>query len=106
MALALRPRRLDLTVTVVCLGVLGYFAWYGDRGPRGFPYRDGLAAQVAALQSQAREIADQRDQLEHRVSLLRPDTIDPDMLDELARNRLEMAAPNELVIFPKGGNPN
>jgi cell division protein FtsB len=106
MGLSIRQRRYDLAVTVVCLAVLGYFAWHADRGPRGFPYRDRLAAEVQDLEAKAAAVAAQRDALEHRVALLRPDTIDPDMLDELARNRLEMAAPGELVIFQNTGNPN
>ena len=37
--------------------------------------------------------------LERRVNLLRPEHLDRDMLDERVRSQLNLAAPNEIVIF-------
>ncbi len=105
----MRSRRFDTTVTLVCLTLLGYFAWHASKGPRGFGFRDGLSTQASTLKSELAEIDTRRLELEHRVSLLRPETIDPDMLDELARSQLEMAGPSDLVVkFPEQnpqGNP-
>ncbi|HUF43773.1 MAG TPA: septum formation initiator family protein [Aestuariivirgaceae bacterium] len=36
--------------------------------------------------------------LDERVALLRPDSIDPDLLEELARTTLGFVRPNDLVI--------
>ena len=41
----------------------------------------------------------ERSTLERRVDLLRPDHLDRDMLDERARSQLNLAAPNDIVIF-------
>lgn len=102
-------RRFDATVTLVCLALLGYFAWHASKGPRGFGFRDGLSAQASVLKGELAEIDSRRLELEHRVSLLRPESIDPDMLDELARSQLEMAGASDVVvIFPvqnPQGNP-
>src|SRR5262249_45090737 len=104
-----RNRRFDFIVTCVCMALLGYFGWHAFKGQRGYPYRDKLAAEEAALEAKYKMIEDQRLALEHRVSLLRPDSIDPDMLDELARAELEMASPAEVVVLQNGqipqGNP-
>ena len=98
---SMRNRRFDTIVTLVCLALLGYFAWHASKGPRGFGFRDGLSAQASAHKGQLAEIDTRRLDLEHRVSLLRPESIDPDMLDELARSQLEMAGPSDLVVmFP------
>ncbi|MBI2719788.1 MAG: septum formation initiator family protein [Rhizobiales bacterium] len=105
----MRQRRFDAVVTFVCLALLGYFAWHAYYGERGLPYRDRLAAQAQGLADRYAVIEDRRKKIEHRVSLVRPDSIDPDMLDELARAQLEMAAPNEFVVLRDGqipqGNP-
>ena len=37
--------------------------------------------------------------LEHRVQLLRPESVDPDLLEEQARARLGLSEPDEVVIL-------
>jgi hypothetical protein len=44
--------------------------------------------------------------LENKVVLLRPESIDPDLLDELARENLELAKPTDVVAFTKGKFPS
>ena len=45
------------------------------------------------------KVTTQRVALEHRVRDMRPDHVDPDLLDEEVRKNLEMAHPNEIVII-------
>ena len=92
-------RRFDLAVTCVCCALLGYFAWHAWKGPRGYPYQEGLEAKVATLTQKYEAQKSQKEQLERKVALLRPESIDPDMLDEMARKSLDLARPNELVVF-------
>jgi cell division protein FtsB len=92
-------RRFDFIVTCVCCALLGYFAWHAWEGPRGFPYRDGLQADVAALAAKRETVHAERVRLEDKVALLRPESIDPDLLDELARGHLELAKPTDVVAF-------
>jgi len=92
-------RRFDFVVTCVCCALLGYFGWHAYKGPRGFPYRDGLEVKVASLKSKFEGMQAQREKLEAKVTLLRPDSIDPDLLDELARGKLELAKPSDVVAF-------
>ena len=95
----MRQHRFDLIVSFASLALLGYFAWHAERGPRGIHYRDKLVAQVAQLENRFSQIDGQRQQIEHKASLMRPDSIDPDMLDELARAKLEMTGPNDFVVL-------
>jgi cell division protein FtsB len=94
----LRRLRFDHAVTVGCLAMLGYFAWHAWQGPRGFSYRDGLAIKLAELQTDSAAIVKTRQSLEGKVSLMRPDHVDPDLLEELARSQLDMAGANDLVV--------
>ena len=92
-------RRFDFVVTCVCLALLGYFGWHAYKGPRGFPYRDDLVVKVANLQDKFEGLQKERATLEGKVALLRPESIDPDLLDELARGDLDLAKPTDVVAF-------
>jgi cell division protein FtsB len=91
-------RKFDLIVMIVCLSLLGYFGWHGYYGPRSFDHRDALEAKAAELDQKLSQIRDQRQVLERKVSLMRPQSIDPDMLDELARSMLDYGKPGDLII--------
>src|SRR5262245_47968657 len=92
-------RKFDLVVTFVCLTLLGYFGWHAFYGPRGFAHQESLGASAKSLQAQWDALRDERERLDRRVSLMRPDSIDPDMLDELARANLDVGKPGDLVIM-------
>ena len=44
-------------------------------------------------------LAAERTRLEHRVQLLRPDSLDPDLLEERARDMLNYGSDDELLIL-------
>jgi cell division protein FtsB len=94
----MRFRRFDFLVTLGCLALLGYFAWHGFKGPRGYAYLDALVAEAAGLQAELLEEEVAKAELESKASLMRPEKVDPDMLEELARTQLEMSRRNELVV--------
>ena len=91
-------RKFDLVVMAVCLTLLGYFGWHAFYGPRGFAYHDALEIRAADLTMKLALLRSEREKFEKRVSLIRPDSIDPDMLDELARATLGYGKPSDLVI--------
>ena len=92
-------RRFDLAVTCVCCALLGYFAWHAWKGPRGYPYQQGLDQQLAMQQQKFETLREQRIRQEAKVSLLRPESIDPDLLDEMARRNLEMARSGDVIAM-------
>jgi cell division protein FtsB len=91
-------RKFDLIVMMVCLSLLGYFGWHGHYGPRSFDHRDALETKAASLDHKLTQIRNEREALERRVSLMRPQSIDPDMLDELARSTLDYGKPGDLIV--------
>jgi cell division protein FtsB len=81
----------------VCL--LVYFVYHAVQGERGLiawarVSKDIESTQAALLASRAQEHG-----LEARVRLLRPDSLDRDMLDEQARRMLNVIRPGEKVIL-------
>jgi cell division protein FtsB len=95
---AMVKRKFDLIVMIVSMSLLGYFGWHGFYGPRSFDARDALAVKAAALDAKLQTIRDERQALERKVALMRPQSIDPDMLDELARSTLDYGKPSELIV--------
>jgi cell division protein FtsB len=91
-------RKFDLSVTAICLALIGYFAWYGYEGPRGFNFRDDLVAKSEGLSQKLAGLEAQRAILESRVQLMRPESVDPDLLDELARADLDFSKPDDLIL--------
>lgn len=95
----MRISKFDSVVTCACLGLLGFFAWHAQEGPRGFAFHQKLASQSRQLSEELAAIQKQRTDFETRVALLRPESVDPDMLDEMARSTLDVAGPNDLIVL-------
>ena len=94
----MRRHGFDLTVTIVCLCLLGFFGWHSLYGKRSFANQDKILIKVAELEGSRDKIKSKRETLEARVTLLRPESIDPDMLEEVARHMLGFTRPNEIVV--------
>ena len=92
-------KRFDYVVSLGCALLLCYFAVHAFYGPRNFAHRDFLAAQAQKFSLDLDAIATKRKALEDRVVLMRPDSIDPDLADELARKTLNFANPSEIVAY-------
>lgn len=100
----MRKHRSALVFMVVCLTALGYFAWHGVYGSRGMERLQARQFEVQRLEKKAAALNEKRAGLEDDVQLLRPQSIDPDTLDEKARALLEFAHPNDRVIrLERGG---
>jgi len=87
---------------VVLMGVTVYFGWYGLNGAHGQKALPQREAALTAAQSELALAEAERDSWQQRVSALKSDHLDPDMLDEQARTVLNMAKPDEIVVpYPK-----
>lgn len=91
-------KRFDLMVMLSCMLLLGYFGWHAFLGPKGFAFRDALKHQVAVLSQDLEAISAKSVSLETQVRLMRPESVDPDMLDELARDKLELVRAGDIVV--------
>ncbi len=65
----MRISKFDSVVTCACLGLLGFFAWHAQEGPRGFAFREKLASQSRQLSDELAAIQKQRSDFETRVAL-------------------------------------
>lgn len=97
----LKRRARHAVAPVLGIGIFGYFAFHAIEGDRGLFAYFRLKDQIVEAEQMQREVATIRAELEQRVSLLRPNHTDPDMLDERARQMLNLAQPDEVVIFTK-----
>jgi len=79
-------------------GVLSYFIWHGLHGSRGVERVAALNIEVRQLEDRLAELKAQRLKIEHKVVLLRPESIDPDKLDEEARAMLGFVHANDRSI--------
>jgi cell division protein FtsB len=94
----LRFHRYDLLVCLGCIALLTSFAWYAQLGPRGYAYRADLEKDIAALKVDNSVLMAEKLGMERQVQLMRPEHVDRDMLEELARTQLKMLQPNAVIV--------
>jgi cell division protein FtsB len=92
-----------LALYAMAAAMIGYFGINAYTGKYGLNARQELDQEIATLTSELARLKRERAEGEQRVSLLRSDRVDPDMLDERARYQLDYANPNDLVR-PSGPN--
>jgi cell division protein FtsB len=102
--LLVRARRhLGAALGVCAVTYFGYHLTAGERGVLAWiRLDDALAVAKAELELRATE----RAAIEHDVGLMRPESLDLDMLDEQARKTLGYIREDEVVIYddaPPGG---
>ncbi|MFH0300687.1 septum formation initiator family protein [Bradyrhizobium sp. 31Argb] len=81
--------------------MIGYFGVNAYTGKYGLNARQELDQEIIALTSELQRLKKERIEGEKRVSLLRSESLDPDMLDERARFQLDYANPRDLVRISK-----
>ena len=78
---------------------IGYFAVNAFTGNHGLRAQQNLDQQLTVMQGELRQLKGERALWQRRVALLRPDRIDPDMLDERARALIGYADPRDLTLL-------
>jgi len=86
---------------LLAVGVGGYFAYHLQTGDHGLQARADLEKRKAVLAGELAGLKEVRKRLERDVALLRPESLDPDMLDERARAILNLAHPDDLVMLKR-----
>ncbi|MBR0716154.1 septum formation initiator family protein [Bradyrhizobium liaoningense] len=86
-----------LALYTMAAAIVGYFGINAYTGKYGLNARQELDQEIIALTSELARLKQERAEGERRVSLLRADKIDPDMLDERARYQLQYVNPHDLV---------
>lgn len=84
--------------SVFCASILAYLLYHTVQGDRGWFAMLRLQREVGEAEKTLAGLKEESDTIEKRSDLLRPEHIDPDMLDEKARALLNFSRPNEIVI--------
>ena len=88
-----------LGLYVVAAAMIGYFGINAYKGDHGLRAREQMDKQIAGLTRDLAQATAERDMLRRRIKLLRSDSVDPDMLDERARELLDFADPRDLILM-------
>lgn len=88
-------------VTLVGIGLFVYFSYHLMLGERSLIRYMSLEQQVDQLHTESFKLAHEHEQLEKKVSMLRPGSINKDLLEERARIVLGFRRPGEVDILSK-----
>ena len=95
----LRRRAHFLIGPVIGLALTGYFVYHLIDGDHGLIRWLSLTREIRAENSNLEAVRVQRKALDVRVSDLKPNHLDPDLLDERVRATLNLVGPDEIVIM-------
>ena len=87
-----------LVLYTVAALLIGYFGVNAHTGNRGLRAKQDLDQQIEHLSSELAAVRAERTNWERRISLLKSESIDSDLLDERARALLNYVDPRELIL--------
>ena|SRR5512134_2199988 len=93
-----RSRLRQSLVVLVCFGLTAYFAHHAFYGRHGFEARQNLIERSSILEFEVRSLAAVRARLERDVALLSPELPHPDLVEEIARDVLGYAHPDDRIV--------
>ncbi len=87
-----------LVMPAICGAMVAYFGYYMIWGTRGLLALSDAKARVSVAEEQLASLKDDRQRLERRIRLLQPGAADPDLVEEIARDRLLGSTPGEIAV--------
>jgi cell division protein FtsB len=81
--------------------ILAYFLFHALHGEQGLYAMIMENRKQELLKEELARTRAERQRLEHRVSLMRSDSLDPDLLDEQVRRNLGLIGENEIMVHIK-----
>jgi cell division protein FtsB len=95
----IRSRFRQAIVPILGTVLVIYFSYHMVQGDHGLIAYMSLQAKVDQAEARYAQVHAERVGLERRVALLRPDNLDPDMIEERARIMLDFVGGDEIVIL-------
>ena len=89
----------QLTFTALTLILLWYFSWQAIYSNSGIITYFKLQSNLRRDTTKLHALTLERLEIEHKATILKPSSVDKDMLDELSRQTLGLASANETVII-------
>jgi cell division protein FtsB len=87
-----------LWLPLLTAAVLSYFGYHTFHGDFGIWARDRLEAEAERLSIERNHLAAERAALEVRVATVRPESLDADVVDMLARKALGVMRADEVIV--------
>lgn len=84
--------------------LVGYFVYHTIQGDRGWISMLRLQQEVNSAQNTLSSLQRERGELSNRVHLLRPESLDSDLLEEKSKELLNYSKPNEIIILTPPAN--
>jgi len=88
-----------LGLYVLAAALISYFGINAYKGDHGLRAREQMDKQIAGLTRDLAQASAERDMLQRRIKQLKSDSVDPDMLDERARELLDFADPRDVILM-------
>lgn len=98
----LLSRPLEMRGSLLLALVFFYFAFHLVSGDRGLIAYVRLKNEYENARLTSDALAEEKKSLNHKVALIRSESLDLDIVDEVARENLGYSAPNEVVYFVRG----
>lgn len=95
----IRSIAIAFALYLVSGAAVGYFMFHAQHGARGIAARDDLKQELVAMKDELAVLARERRLWEHRLSLVRDEAIDRDLLEENARAQLGRVHRNDVVVI-------
>ncbi len=86
-------------VPVLCLAAVVYFGRHAVEGDSGVMAWLQIRDKIEFVSTELAVVKAERRQLEHKVALLRPESLDADMLEEQARDVLGYAHKDDVILL-------
>jgi cell division protein FtsB len=85
-------------VPALALIIVGTVAGHAIAGPNGILAWGGYHRALQQRQAELAQLQQEQAELKHRSQLLDPRHADPDLADELARSKLGLVRPDEVIV--------
>ncbi|MGA3002915.1 MAG: septum formation initiator family protein [Acetobacteraceae bacterium] len=94
----IRRQLKSAAIPTFLLGLTAIFAWQASQGAHGLIMRERRKAELAQAEANLAAAKAERDMWQRKVAGLTPSHLDRDALDQRARELLNLAEPNEIVV--------
>lgn len=86
------------------IALITYFGYHAVQGDRGLIAWWNLRYEIEKADYELAAVTAEKQKIEHRVSLLRPESLDRDMLEERARAMLGVVGKDDLIVPDPGAS--
>ncbi|MDP3255675.1 MAG: septum formation initiator family protein [Bosea sp. (in: a-proteobacteria)] len=90
---------ITLALYLVSGAAVSYFLFHAQHGSRGLDARDTLKDSLRAMEVELATLTTERKLWENRLSLVRDEAVDRDVLEERARDGLGRVHKNDVILM-------